>query len=71
MTGKNGVEAEQGVAWVRDMCHDLGVCGISRWGMSKADIAGLVAKARAASSMRGNPIELTESELTAIAQKAL
>lgn len=71
VNGKAEIEAEQGVAWVRNLCQDLGVRGLSRFGLSENDIPGLVTKAQAASSMRGNPVQLFESELIALAKKAL
>ena len=51
---------------MRALCHALGSLA-SRYGMTAADIPALVAKARSASSMKGNPIELTEGELREIA----
>jgi alcohol dehydrogenase class IV len=71
VSGQAGIGAEQGVTWVRDLCQDLGVQGLTRFGLSKDDVPGLVAKAQTASSMRGNPIQLSESELTALVKKAL
>jgi alcohol dehydrogenase class IV len=71
VTGQAGADADQGVAWVRDLCRDLGVQGLSRWGLSENDIPALVAKAQAASSMRGNPVQLFESELIALAKMAV
>jgi alcohol dehydrogenase class IV len=71
VNGQSGIDAQQGVAWVRDLCQELGVQGLTRLGLSDHDIPGLVAKARAASSMRGNPVQLSESELTTLAKKAL
>jgi alcohol dehydrogenase class IV len=68
---QTGIEADQGVAWVRDLCQDLGVQGLTRFGLSENDVPGLVVKAQAASSMRGNPVQLFESELTALVKKAL
>jgi hypothetical protein len=39
--------------------------------MTSADLGPLVAKAKVASSMRGNPLPLTDAELTEIAARAL
>jgi alcohol dehydrogenase class IV len=49
----------------------LAIPGLSRWGATEADIGPLVAKARAASSMKGNPIDLEEGELAEIARASL
>jgi len=40
-------------------------------GMTGADFPALVGKSKNASSMKGNPLELTEAELTQILRKAL
>ena len=47
------------------------VPGLSRYGMTAARIPELVAKARAASSMKGNPLPLTDAELVEIAAASL
>jgi hypothetical protein len=39
--------------------------------MRTADIADVVAKAINASSMKGNPVTLTDTELSAVLEKAL
>ena len=49
----------------------LEVPGLSRYGMTAARIPELVTKARAASSMKGNPLPLTDAELVEIAAASL
>jgi alcohol dehydrogenase class IV len=49
----------------------LDVPGLTRYGMRESDVAALVGKARVASSMKANPIALTDTELTEIATRAL
>ena len=71
LTGRSDATAEEGIAWVADLCRALGVPGLARYGMSTADVPALVARAKAASSMRANPIALTDEELSEIAERAL
>jgi alcohol dehydrogenase class IV len=71
LTGEPTATIEDGVEWVTSLCRALDVAGLGRYGMREADVAGLVGKARAASSMKGNPIALTDAELTEIAMGAL
>jgi alcohol dehydrogenase class IV len=71
VTGSSQASAEQGIDWVRRLRADLQLPGLARYGMTPDDVAGLVRGARAASSMRANPIELTDQELTTIAAQAL
>jgi len=47
------------------------VPGLSNYGIQQTDIADVVAKAMRASSMKGNPIELSEAELSATLAEAL
>ena len=57
-------EAEDGVAWVEDLVRALGVPGLSHWGASRvATCRRSSRRPRAASSMKGNPVELDEAEL--------
>ncbi|WP_436605344.1 iron-containing alcohol dehydrogenase [Sorangium sp. So ce1036] len=71
VTGRAGASAEEGIAWVRELCRDLAIPGLGRYGMSPADVPALVAKARAASSMKANPLPLTDDELTEIAARSV
>jgi alcohol dehydrogenase class IV len=49
----------------------LQVQPLAAYGIEKKDFTDIVAKSRKASSMKGNPIELTKEELLEILQKAL
>ena len=71
VTGRPVADAGQAVAWTESLVRSLGVPGLARWGATEADVPALVAKARAASSMKGNPIELEEDELVEIARTSL
>ncbi|MFL5305299.1 MAG: iron-containing alcohol dehydrogenase [Polyangia bacterium] len=65
------VTAEDGVAFVAALTRDLSVPGLASHGMRAGDIPALVSKAKEASSMKGNPLPLTDDELTEIAQRAM
>ena len=71
VTGRPGAGAEDGAAWVESLVQALAIPGLSHWGVSVRDLPELVAKARAASSMKGNPIVLDESELAEIVRASL
>jgi alcohol dehydrogenase class IV len=51
--------------------RELGVPALSVYGVGAEDIARVVEKARKASSMQGNPIELTEMELGEVLGEAM
>jgi alcohol dehydrogenase class IV len=71
VTGRQGAEASDGVAWMRDLCQALDVRGLGHYGLAVSDIPALVDKAKAASSMRGNPVQLSDDELGDIVRGAL
>ena len=71
LTGKPSATIEEGLDWVAALCRALDVPGLARYGMRESDIGALVTKARVASSMKGNPITLTDAELSEIATRAL
>jgi alcohol dehydrogenase class IV len=48
---------------MRDLCADLGVRPLGAFGIRPEDVPALVTQAGKASSMKGNPIALTEKEL--------
>ena len=64
-------DPEAAIAWVRGLCDDLGIRGLAAWGLRHSHLPDLVAGAKAASSMRGNPIALTDEELFEIAERSL
>jgi alcohol dehydrogenase class IV len=71
ITGDPDADSRSGIRWVSDLCRSLQITPLAFAGMSKNDIPDLVKKAMRASSMKGNPVELTEGELTSILEKAL
>lgn len=71
VTGKPSATIEDGLEWVADLCRALDVSGLARYGIRESDVVALVGKARVASSMKGNPIALTDAELAEIATRAL
>jgi alcohol dehydrogenase class IV len=71
MTGAPDATADDGVAWARALCTDLGIPTLGACGVRATDITAIVPHARRASSMKGNPIILTDDELAAILTNAL
>jgi alcohol dehydrogenase class IV len=69
LTGSASAKAGDGVKWVKDMCKTLNVPGLSKFGLKKKQFAEAVQKAASASSMKGNPVALTEDELLEILNK--
>ena len=63
LTGDHASTAEDGAAWLEALVEELGVPTLASYGVRDEDIARVVAAARQASSMQGNPIVLTDDEL--------
>jgi alcohol dehydrogenase class IV len=70
LTGRADARAEDGITWVRELCQALGVPGLARYGLTEADVPRLVSRAKAASSMKANPLPLSDEELTEIALRS-
>lgn len=71
LTGRLDARAEDALAWVEDLRAALRVPGLGRYGLTAAQVPALVAKAKAASSMKANPLVLTDAELTEIATRSM
>jgi alcohol dehydrogenase class IV len=71
LTGRADARAEDGVAWVDELCRAMSVRPLRAFGVSESDFAVASEKAAAASSMKGNPIVLADDERLEILQRAL
>ena len=71
VTGLPAARAADGIAWVRNLCVQLEIKPLAAYGIEEKDFTDIVVKARKASSMKGNPIELTQEELREILHKAV
>ena len=66
-----GVTALDGVSWVQTLVKELQIPGLDRWGVRREHFADVVAKASRASSMKANPVLLTDGELMEIVNHSL
>lgn len=71
LTGRANASIEDGVAFLDELGQELAVPPLANYGMTAADVPGIVAKAAVASSMKGNPIVLTPAELSDVLTRAL
>lgn len=71
LNDRSGAAAEDGVGFVEELVSRLGIPPLARYGLTSASFPSLVAKARKASSMQGNPLPLTDAELEQILTGAL
>jgi len=71
VTGNAAATLAEGIAWVEKLCTDLAIPALSHWQLREADVPLVVTQAQNASSMKANPITLTEDELHQIVAQAL
>jgi alcohol dehydrogenase class IV len=71
LTGRPAATAADGLTWLRELVAHLAPPGLATYGLTPSDFAALVPTTQQASSMRGNPIALTDSEITALLEQAL
>ncbi len=71
LTGSDRAAAADGVCWIQDLCRDLQISPLSTYGLTEADFPTLIEKSAKSSSMKGNPIKLTEGEMGEILRQAL
>jgi alcohol dehydrogenase class IV len=70
VTGDVEATAEDGVAWLRELCDALEVPALSAYGLTREGFPALIEKAAVASSMKGNPIKLNPEEMDEILERA-
>jgi alcohol dehydrogenase class IV len=71
LSGDPEASPEDGVLWVESFCSYANIQPLSMYGLTEAQFPKIIEKAVKASSMKGNPITLTEAELRNILQIAL
>jgi alcohol dehydrogenase class IV len=64
-------KASETIKWIQDLCNELKIPTLSKYGLQKEDIPGIIEKAKNSSSMKGNPVELTDKELEQILLKTI
>lgn len=71
LTGNAAASVEDGLAKIRELSDMVKAPGLATYGLESQDIPGLCAKAAKASSMKGNPVDLSEQELSEILHEVL
>lgn len=71
LTGNPTATAADGAAWVEKLAADLQIPGLGAYGLRVENFRDLIAKAKNASSMRANPVALSDDELAQILHSAL
>lgn len=71
LTGRPEARADDLAPWLASLVDTLGIPRLSSAGVRTGDIPSVAAAARSASSMKGNPITLSDAELTEILEGSL
>jgi alcohol dehydrogenase class IV len=66
LTGKPGAGLTEGVAWIRSLGAELNLPTLEHYGLKATNHETIAAMAKQASSMRGNPVDLSEEDLIKI-----
>jgi alcohol dehydrogenase class IV len=70
LTGNATASAAEGVGWVQALCASLDVTPLAGYGLKKEDFRSVAGKALKSSSMKGNPVALTDEELIIILEES-
>jgi alcohol dehydrogenase class IV len=71
LTGHPAASIEDGLSWIRETLTLLRVPGLATFGLEPRQAAEIAAKALVSSSMKGNPVPLSQADLEAIFLQAL
>jgi alcohol dehydrogenase class IV len=70
LTGYTDATDTDGIDWLFTLARQLNLSTLQQLGVQRSDFPKIVAQAQKSSSMQGNPIVLTEHELTGILENA-
>ncbi len=71
LTGNPAAVGEDGVTWLMNLCQTMEVPSLGNYGLTHADFPALIEKAIVSSSMKGNPVLLTEEAMAEILDRAM
>jgi alcohol dehydrogenase class IV len=71
LTGRADARADDAAPWLAELVEALAVPRLAAYGVAAEHVPDVVAQARRASSMQGNPVALTDGELTHALEAAL
>ena len=71
LTDRSDATPEDAIVWLEELTSALSIPGLASYGLDQEQISAVVAAAQKASSMRGNPIELSDEEVSEIVTRSL
>jgi alcohol dehydrogenase class IV len=70
LTGQQDASPEDAIAWLEELTAALSIPGLASYGLDETEIEAVVAAAQNASSMRANPIKLSDAEVAEIVTRS-
>ena len=70
LTGINSATELDGIDWIKNLCQRFQLKPLSEYGLNETRLPEAMQNAKRASSMKGNPVTLTDDELSLILQGA-
>lgn len=71
LTGRPAAQINDGISWVRELTASLGIPGLRAMGVDESRLDEVAEAARKSSSMKGNPVKLSNDVLKGILADAL
>ena len=71
LCNKPSAKAKDGVQWIREFCELARIQNLSFYGLTEKDFNKIIEKSIRSSSMKGNPVTLSEIELRNILQQSI
>jgi alcohol dehydrogenase class IV len=71
LTGMADADATAAIEWMNKLVTEFAIPGLAVYGIAKDHISKVVQNAARSSSMKGNPIALTEAEMCAVLERSL
>lgn len=71
LTGSPDARADDAVSWLRALLADLNILPLGRYGITHEHFGEIIEASGRASSMKANPIVLTDNELASILESAM
>jgi alcohol dehydrogenase class IV len=71
LTDDREASPEEGAAWVRQLVLTLRIPGLAAYGLREEHLSDIAAKAAHASSMKANPVDLSQPELIWILEQSI
>ncbi|NMC13080.1 MAG: iron-containing alcohol dehydrogenase [Chloroflexi bacterium] len=71
LTGNNNASVDDGIKWIKDLNQKMRIPQLSKFGVREDDFPEIIEKSIKASSMKGNPVQLSSTDLFFVLKNAL